>query len=66
MTRNTKIQKSSQAVAVCDESRMHGGNGGDGETQVKLCALCLPTLKMADYPKAHTQVRPYTWSRGMS
>jgi hypothetical protein len=35
--------KPSQAVAVCGESRMHGDNGGDGETQVMLCALSLPT-----------------------
>jgi nucleobase:cation symporter-1, NCS1 family len=43
MATNTKIQKSSQAVAVCGESRTYGGNGGDEETQVKLCALSLPT-----------------------
>jgi hypothetical protein len=28
-----------QAVAVCGESRMHGGNGGDGKTQFG-CASC--------------------------
>jgi len=28
-----------QAVAVCGESRTHGDNGGDGETQFG-CALC--------------------------
>ena len=43
MTRNTKIQKSSQAAAVCGESRMHGDNGGDGKTQVTLGVLSLPT-----------------------
>jgi hypothetical protein len=36
---------SSQAVAVCGESRMHGGNGGDGETGHRYRALSLPTLK---------------------
>jgi hypothetical protein len=28
---------------MCGESRMHGDNGGNGETQVMLCALFLPT-----------------------
>jgi hypothetical protein len=32
-----------QAVAVCGESRTHGGNGGDGETGRRYRALFLPT-----------------------
>ena len=31
-----KRQKSSHGVAVCGESRTHGGNGGDGETGCKV------------------------------
>jgi basic membrane protein A and related proteins len=31
---------------VCGESRTHGGNGGDGKTQVKLCVLSLPTTML--------------------
>jgi hypothetical protein len=30
---------------VCGESRMHGGNGGDGETGHRYRALSLPTWK---------------------
>src|SRR5262245_42878134 len=40
---STQPKKSSHGAAVCGESRMHGDNGGDGETQVMLCALFLPT-----------------------
>jgi hypothetical protein len=40
-------RKSSQAVAVCGESRMHGGNGGDGKTQFG-CASCLYPLKSGE------------------
>jgi hypothetical protein len=40
---STQANKSSHGAAVCGESRMHGDNGGDGETQVMLCALSLPT-----------------------
>src|SRR5688500_955435 len=32
-----------RAVAVCGESRTHGGNGGDGETGCRYRALFLPT-----------------------
>jgi hypothetical protein len=41
--RALRPRKSSQAAAVCGERRTHGHNGGDGETQVMLCALSLPT-----------------------
>jgi hypothetical protein len=36
---STQNRKSSQAAAVCGESRMHGHNGGDGKTQFG-CASC--------------------------
>jgi hypothetical protein len=32
MSSERKEEKSSQAVAVCGESRTHGDNGGDGKT----------------------------------
>jgi RNA-directed DNA polymerase len=35
-----------QAVAVCGESRTHGGNGGDGETGRRYRALFLPTHRL--------------------
>jgi len=38
-------RKSSQAAAVCGESRMHGHNGGDGKTQSG-CASCPYPLLM--------------------
>ena len=37
--RSTKSWKSFHGVAVCGESRTHGGNGGDGKTQFG-CASC--------------------------
>ena len=42
-----KKQKTYRAVAVCDESRMHGGNGGDGETGRKALRP-VPTHYLAD------------------
>jgi hypothetical protein len=39
MSPERKEEKSSQAVAVCGESRKYGDNGGDGKTQLG-CASC--------------------------
>ena len=36
MSVERESQKSFSGVAVCDESRTHGGNGGDGETGRKI------------------------------
>jgi hypothetical protein len=59
MSAESKSQKSSHGVAVCDESRMHGGNGGDGKTQVKLCVLSLPTVRTASAVRSTTCGRLY-------
>jgi hypothetical protein len=39
LAEHSEPEESSQAVAVCGESRMHGHNGGDGKTQSG-CASC--------------------------
>jgi hypothetical protein len=53
MSSERKEQKPSQAVAVCGESRTHGDNGGDGETQVG-CALCSYPLRTGGTAVAST------------
>lgn len=40
---STQANTSSHGAAGCGASRMHGDHRGDGETQVMLCALSLPT-----------------------
>jgi hypothetical protein len=47
MSAEHKSWKSSHGVAVCGESRMHGGNGGDGETD---CSR--PSRKTIEAPRA--------------
>jgi hypothetical protein len=55
--------KSSQAVAVCGESRTHGDNGGDGKTQFG-CASCPYPLVV--HHKAAWRVRSWPISTYMS
>jgi hypothetical protein len=50
MSPERKEEKSWQAVAVCGESRMHGGNGGMERRAVRNRALSLPTMQAAKMP----------------
>src|SRR6266478_8386113 len=54
------LKRASQAAAVCGESRTHGDNGGDGETDRRipssvpthwLCVLSLPTHSVSGASK---------------